>query len=694
MSRVLACPAVVLVLLAAPMALAAEKKPADPAKAVWEPAVSHAPREPRAGEAVTITVNVGLTPVTGVTLEYQVVDPGAYVELKSPEFAKGWTAVPMAAGGGGAGKTFSAVIPAGVQKHRRLVRYRLVGAGASSLMAPAREGECPNYAYFVYDGVPAWSGAVEPKSGDAKRKEVVTFPTEVMRSVQAYHLIARHKAVENVTWKEQTGGKEFKYTGTLVAGGVVYDHVKFRARGGVWRYAMGKNMWKIDFPDGHRLRAVDDFGKPHGATWGKLNLRPGISMASYGRRGEQGMYESVGHRLFNLAGVPSPETHWVQWRIVSEADEAPAGDQYKGDFWGLYLAIENVDGRFLKAHDLPDGNLYKMANGTGELNNEGKGQPTDKSDLNGFLNAYNSKDQSDVWWRASVDLPRYYSYRAIVEAIHHYDIGEGKNYNYFREPTPGGRWQVIPWDLDLTWADHMYGNGEEPFKSRVLSKPALKVEYQNRLREIRDLLYNPEQTGRLIDQYAAVVADPVGKLPLVEADRRKWDYHPAMAVGGQAGQGLFYQASPTRDFAGMVKQMKEYVAARLAWIDRDLLKDKEIPETPTATYAGPAGYPVNQLKFRAGPYKGKAAMAGVRWRVAEVTAPPAREGGKTAGTGAYEINAVWQSADAAHVRADVSIPAGVLVTGKTYRVRVMARDVTNRQSHWSAPVEFVAGVAK
>ena len=75
-----------------------------------------------------------------------------------------------------------------------------------------------------------------------------------MRSVQAYHLIARNKAVENVTWKEQTGGKDYKYTATLVAGGIVYDHVRFRARGGVWRYAMGKNMWKVDFPDGHKLR--------------------------------------------------------------------------------------------------------------------------------------------------------------------------------------------------------------------------------------------------------------------------------------------------------------------------------------------------------------------------------------------------------------------------------------------------------
>ena len=41
------------------------------------------------------------------------------------------------------------------------------------------------------------------------------------------------------------------------------------------------------------------------------------------------------------------------------------GDQYTHDFWGLYLAIENMDGQFLDDHDLPDGNLYDMHDWTG-----------------------------------------------------------------------------------------------------------------------------------------------------------------------------------------------------------------------------------------------------------------------------------------------------------------------------------------
>ncbi len=248
----------------------------------------------------------------------------------------------------------------------------------------------------------------------------------------------------------------------------------------------------------------------------------------------------------------------------TRADESPS-DQYHGDFWGLYLAIENEDGHFLKAHRLPSGNLYKMEFGGGQLRHQGAGAVTNGSDLNEFRTTCR-QNQSEAWWRANFELTNYYSYRAICECIHHYDTGEGKNYDYYHNPATG-RWQFLPWDIDLTWADNMYGNGEDPFKEKILSHPHFRIEYQNRLREIRDLLFNPEQTGNLIDEYASVIWDSAGTPSIVEADRRKWDYHPAMAAGGKAGQGLFYQASSSRDFRGMARLMKDYVRSRGAWIE-------------------------------------------------------------------------------------------------------------------------------
>jgi hypothetical protein len=683
-------PALVLICLAAlgfsAFAAPATSRPATTQSAATQPAnwcthVAHSPQQPKPNQPVRITATI-TAGYTHVILQYQLVDPGAYIELKDPEYAKKWTTVPMQA----AGATFTATLPPNLQTHRRLVRYRITATtpAGQTVTAPLAGDAASNYAYFVYGDLPAWSAAMQPGSDDRKRAAVTRFPAEVFARIQPYQLLGKKTSIENATWNEQSGGKEYKYTGTLVVDGVVHDHIHYRARGGVWRYALGKNMWKFDLSDtdpaGH-LQAKDDFGRLFPVAWSKVNLRCIIQLGDYGRRGEQGMYESVGFRLFNLAGVPAPRTAWVQLRIIDEPDESPA-DQYKGDFWGLYLAIENEDGHFLISHHLPDGILFNMAGGSGELNHHGEGEPTDRSDLDAFINAYSAGNSTIDWWRANVDLPNYYSYRAIVECIHHYDIGEGKNYDYYHNPTTK-KWQVIPWDLDLTWGDHMYGNGEEPFKSRLLWRKPLAVEYQNRLREIRDLLFNEEQTGQLIDEYAAVLVDPASKLPpITEADRRKWDYHPALAMGGAAGQGRFYQASATHDFPGMVQQMKDYVKTRSAWIDANLLNDPKIPATPTATYTGDKTHPAKNLRFTASKYKGPNPFAALQWRIAEIT-PMSSPGIPNH----YEITATWQSEELANP-AEITVPAAAVQSGHTYRVRVRMKDSTNRWSHWSAQIEF------
>jgi len=665
----------------------AAKPPKPPAPSPsWLLKIEHTPEQPRAGQEVKITALVR-GDVTAVKLEYQIVEPGSYVELKDPGYQRNWVTVAMASGGSSPGQlVLEAVMPPQLQVHRRLIRYRLSAKDSAGqrVQAPAPEEGPPNFAYFVYDGIPAWTGAVNPRSHDSKLSQPVTFSREAMSRVQAYHLLAKKTSVENATWKEQTGGKEYKYTGTLVVGPEVFDHIGFRARGGVWRYAMVKNMWKFNLANSQKLHARDDFGELYPAAWTKVNLRACIQQADYGHRGEQGLFESVGFRLFNMVGVAAPCTHWVQLRIIDEPEESPS-DQYHGDFWGLYLAIENEDGHFLKAHALPNGNLYKMF-GMGELHHQGAGAVSDGSDIRGFMEAC-AQNQPESWWRANFDLPGYYSYRAICECIHHYDTGQGKNYDYYHNPVTG-RWQILPWDIDLTWADNMYGDGEDPFKEAVLSHARFRIAYQNRLREIRDLLFNPEEADRLIDECASVVWDSSGTPSIVEADRRKWDYHPAMARGWKAGQGRFYEACATHDFPGMVRLMKNYVKTRGAWIDSALLRDSMIPATPTAAFVDPTLLSTNQLRFRASAYKGAAPFAAIQWRLAEV--PPKGTNSSSAGArGLYEIKAAWESAELTQPEETIVLPETLTKPGHCYRVRARAKDVTQRWSHWSAPVEFV-----
>jgi hypothetical protein len=684
--------------------------------------LNHSPNEPAGNQPITVTAKItDPQGVNAVALQYQIVTPGNYIELTDAAYtnAANWITLAMSdAGSNGdalAGDSiYTAVIPAVVQQHRRLIRYRLSAADGvgSSVTVPYADDPQPNFAYFCYNGVPAWLGAVQPGV-----TAPLNFDTNTMRRLPSVHLIAKTNSVADATWFSLYGGDLYLWAGTLVYDGKVYDHIHYRARGGWTRYAMVKNPWKFDFNRGHDLQMRDDHGKKLKSKWTKLNLRACIQQEWFQHRGEQGMFESVGTRLFQLAGVESFSTTFLQFRVIDGAAEAGV-DQYEGDFWGLYLGIEQEDRRFLEEHGLPDGNFYKMENDMGELSNLGPLGPTDKSDLNYLLNNYTGA--SDDWWRTNWALTNYYSYQTIVQAIHHYDINGGKNFAYYRYPD-SGLWKVIPWDLDLTWAHNMWlsdWGGLNNLASRILqatnevgtglqagtsnlkltgARPVFEMEFRNRVREVRDLLFNTNQAWQLIDEYAGLVRGSTNGPTFLDADRCMWDYNPKMTNSTytqhtwQAGHGKFYQwpNEPTvsKDFNGCIQLMKNYVVVRSEHLD-SLATDPAIPATPTVTYTGPTNYPLVPLTFQCSAYSGANPFAAVQWRVGEVwdTNAPAYDPTEWR---PYEIAAQWESAEISPFVSSITIPGDALKVGHTYRVRARMKDNTGRWSHWSAPVQFI-----
>jgi spore coat protein CotH len=691
--------------------------------------VTHTPLQPGSNQAVTISAKVtDPDGVASVSLAYQIVNPGAYFSKNDAAYADptSWVTIAMKDDGQGddlaAGDgVYTVQIPAGIQTHRRLVRYRITATDGlgRSITAPYADDPQPNFAYFVYDGVPPWSGAIQASSSDAVRRQVVTYDFAVMPNLPVYHLLTTRKAHEESqsipnSTVAQYWGSDYLWTGTLVYDGVVYDHIGFRARGGVWRYSMGKNMWKIAFQRGHEFQARDEYGRPLGVTWKKLNLGANIQQGDYGHRGEQGLFEYTGFRLFNLAGTPASIAFPVHFRIIENASEInnTTSNQYDDDFQGLYLAVEQPDGRFLDQHGLPDGNLYKMEGG-GQLNNQGPTQPSNGSDLNSFTNGYSS-NPSESWWRSNLDLQEYYAYRAITEGIHHGDVGYGKNYFYYHNPLTN-RWSIIPWDLDLTWAETMYGNGDDPLKARLLYtnknysgvREPFNTEYRNRLREIMDLLYNSEQVGQMIDEYSALVNSPNPGPSMVDADRALWDYNQILTSSyinsSKAGWGRFYQAATTKDFPGMAQKMKDYIPFVYThtrnWMGDPsngpsmtaLAADPVIASKPTVTYVGPAGYPADRLDFRSSAFSGTVVPFGsMKWRIAEVS-KPATPPYDPNDPRKYEIQAAWESPEITPFASDIRIPTCAVEPGRIYRVRCRMEDLTGRSSNWSAPIQFTAG---
>ncbi|MFH1755496.1 MAG: lamin tail domain-containing protein, partial [Candidatus Latescibacterota bacterium] len=589
--------------------------------------VKHSPKQPKSGEVVTVTAKVTDSDgVADVTLSYQIVEPGSYINITNSQYYTNWTTVTMLDDGlnGDAiagDDIYSVQLPGSIQVHRRLVRYRITftDSGGRSLIVPYMDDPQPNFAYFVYDGVPDWYGAIRPGA-----TSVVRYGTDVMCSLPVYHLISKKSDVEACMWIERYGGDDYKWHGALVYDGKVYDHIRYRTRGGVWRYAMGKNMWKFDFNRGHSFQARDDYGQKYKTTWDKINLSACIQQGDYQHRGEQGMFEAASCKLFNMMGSEASKTNWLQFRVIDEVDES-GPTQYDGDFWGLYMTLEQMDGRFLNEHNLPDGNLYKIENNSGSLNNQGPTHVTNRSDLNAFMNGYGSRP-SEAWWDQNVNVAGYLGYRCVVEGVHHGDIGYGKNWFFYLNPETN-KWSMLPWDVDLTWANNMYGNGEDVFKSQgsIFSNSNIQIEYQNRLREFHDLLYNADQLYQVLDDLADIIDHPTGGPTFVEADRAMWDYNPIMNSSyinrSKAGQGRFYQQAATKDFRGMVQIMKNYVVSNNREFDT-YYEDSSIPNTPIVTATCPSTYPINSLTFEVNPFsdpQGSGTFAAMKWRIAEVT---------------------------------------------------------------------------
>ncbi len=629
--------------------------------------VRHVPEQPKPGEIVTITAKVtDADGISNVVLAYQVLDAGDYVPVtlpnypssnpatvSNPEYERDWVTVGMHDDGIGGDEVagdsiYTVQLASSVQRHRRLVRYRLFtydGRG-NHLQVPYPDDSQPNFAYFVYDGVPAWRGAIQPGSSDPRRAEVVTYGEDLMRSLPVYHLISRMIDIQNCLFNSAYDNTVYYFSGTLVYDGAVYDNVHYRVRGQYSTFQTGKNKLKVDFNRGHYFQARDDYGQKYAEKWDKMNVGTGVcpwwqyphpGSWNQGTRGMV-MNETLAFRLYNMAGVPACHTNYFQLRIIDGAAEASSTSQYEGDFWGLYFAIEQPDGAFLDEHGLPDGNVYRMDGGANRTH-QGPTTVANGTDVSSFVSTLNSHPSQD-WWAQNVNLPNYYSSKAIGVAVNDSDRRPEANCIYYCDAETN-QWWMLPWDLDLMfeWATH-YTDWEH-FRY-ALTYPQYDIACKNRERELLDLLLSSDQAGQVIDEIASVISTPYEGKTFVEANQAIWDYHPRTNRKGQ-----FYANNEflkTRDWPGLIEYYKTFLSpggfsavnpgsygvyALLAET-----ADSAIPNAPAVAYTGTAGFPTNDQTFQASLFsdpQGSNTFAAIKWRVAEVEpntpiAPPIEPG--------------------------------------------------------------------
>jgi hypothetical protein len=659
--------------------------------------------QPASGQDVTITIKAtDPDGVQSVNLQYQLVNPGSYIRLTDAAYQTSWTTVAMrddgtngdAVAGDG---VFSVILPGSLQTNRRLVRYRITATDTlgASVRGPYADDPQPNFAYFVYDGVPNYTASLQPGV-----QPTVVYPGGTLDDLATYHLIANATDVQNSQYN--SAFNEVPFPGTFVYEGVVYDHIEFRNRGVASTYAVGKNKWKIEFQTGHFLRARDNYGTPFARLWDEINILPGTNPWWKNNVSTEGtvLFEPVAFKLYELLGTPSPKTQYFQFRVIDDASENGA-NQYGGDFWGLYIGIEQPDGSFLDERGLPDGNIFNMHGGAfGNTNqrHQGSNLPTDRSDLVAFLDGIDGGFETLQWWQDNLNWDSYFAWNIINHAVNNSDIRPNENVNYYHNQVDG-KWYIVPWDLDLTFEDAPHFSQpvttRENIRSLMRDHPAAMLAYQNRLRETLDLLLGNGDAARVVDEYVRVLTLGNATQDIVQANQAQWDYHPQKVKKGIWYKNFTPGLLPSESLAGLAAYMKNYMSP--GGYGYNLLasqgSDANIPSTPAISYIGAPGFAADGLAFQTSAFsdpQGPGTFAKMEWRIGEVY--NSTQAGYQPGTPfIYEIEGKWKSGELTTYANQLAIPAGIVEAGHTYRARVRMQDADGNWSHWSSAVEFVAG---
>ena len=642
--------------------------------------VKKSPDRPIEGEDVRVRADfsqdndVYLGPLT-VKLEYQINAPGDY-KLKS-EIA--WNSIPMLDDGIGADSTadngvYTAVIPGSLNKHRNLVRYRVfatTGNGQDRIYPDPRFNES-NYAYFVYNGFPKVNGYDLNTLNDLQDLMVIT------KSSISNFYIGNKDGVNTTT--NQYQGSDLLGEGTLVYKGRVYDHINFRPRGKGSRTERNKPGIKFGLNKEHPVRVETDCGDSYDVSRDKLIL----SGTWVNDQASHGLTESIIYKLSELTGDLGRYTDYTQVHIIDNAVET---GNAQGDFFGVFLMLEDYNGDFLEEHGLEEGNFWGTNRTTRFrfLDYEG--------DFPGAATTATFAPFDQKTGTFTIDdrgnQPLLFGNRIAAELYglngNNY-IGKHSYNEYYDSATQSylGWWGDMdnsfgsPYD-DVTVYPRVDANFNAPNKGNMIIPNTMQIEYQNEFRSVYDLMLdytdpdcNCTQSDYLVDQESKKIFTPGASYDWTTVDKSRWNQ--VYDLGNYASQQNWYKT--------WFQKRKSYLTA--------YFEDIDIPSKPTITASNSTA--LDQLIFTNSAFsdlQGANTFAALEWRVGEWSDPTNPYYDQEC-EAKYEIETKWRSGELTSFTSTFQIPAEAkLKEDRTYLIRVRYKDDTGKWSHWSHPQKVV-----
>ncbi|HEY2952217.1 MAG TPA: lamin tail domain-containing protein, partial [Verrucomicrobiae bacterium] len=135
----------------------------------------------------------------------------------------------------------------------------------------------------------------------------------------------------------------------------------------------------------------------------------------------------------------------------------PVRVQQNGAFFGLFDLVEKADDDFLQRVGLdPNGALYKvylrLDSAYGGVAEKKTRQNEPNDDLQALIDGCNlSGPALRRYLYDNIDIPEVINFLATIQLVQNEDCCRTKNYFLYRDTEGSGQWQMLPWDLDLTF---------------------------------------------------------------------------------------------------------------------------------------------------------------------------------------------------------------------------------------------------